>query len=118
MPEIDAQAAIARGDFAEAERLLALHLSESQADAGAWRLLGNVQIRRGNPQAGLTSYDRALALDAGDAQLWFQRGIVLQSLRHWDGALQSYSRALEIAPRLAHAWASSAKILASLDRPA
>jgi len=123
MPEIaspipaDAQIAVERGDFAEAERVLSRHLSEQRSDVGAWRLLGNVQIRRGNPHAGLASYDRALALDAGDAQLWLQRGILLQSLRHWEAALQSYGRALEIAPNFAQAWVSSAKVLTSLDRP-
>src|SRR5579863_9224410 len=94
----DAQAAIVRGDFDEAERLLHRHLSERHADIRAWHLLGNLQIKRGDRHAGLASYDRALGLDPADAQLWYQRGILLQSLRNWDAALESYVRAAEIIP--------------------
>jgi cytochrome c-type biogenesis protein CcmH/NrfG len=64
-----AQAANVCGDFAEAERLLFEHLSERGADVRAWYLLGNVQVKRGDAHAGLTSYDRALALELADAQL-------------------------------------------------
>ena len=112
----DVRAAISRGDFAEAERLLVRHLSEGQTDVRAWHLLGNVQIRQGNVQAGLASYERALALDPDDAQLWYLRGILLQNLRRWDAALQSYGRAVEIAPDFPQALTGGAKILASEGR--
>jgi protein O-GlcNAc transferase len=112
----DAQKAIARGDFAEAEHLLVQHLSRQQGDVRAWHLLGNVQIRRGNLQSGLASYDHALALDAADAQLWYLRGIVLQSLRRWDAALESYNRALEIVPNYPLALAGSAEALVAMQR--
>jgi protein O-GlcNAc transferase len=112
----DAQAAIVRGDFAEAECLLVQHLSRERGDVRAWHLLGNVQIRRGNLQSGLASYDRALALDATDAQLWYMRGVLLESLHSWDAALQSYDRALKIVPNFPLALAGSAKILISTHR--
>jgi len=114
----EARAAVVRGDFAEAERLLHEHLSERQADVGAWGLLGNVQVKLGNTHAGLASYDRAVALDPADARLWYQRGILLHSLRHWDAALESYGRAALITPKFPRALAGKASILLALNRPA
>ena len=112
----DAEAAVVRGDFAEAERLLHEHLSERQADVGAWGLLGNVQVKRGDTYAGLASYDRALALDPADARLWYQRGILLHSLRHWDAALESYGRAAQIIPKFPRALVGKASVLLVLNR--
>jgi protein O-GlcNAc transferase len=112
----DAQAAVTRGDFAEAERLLHEHLSDRQADLGAWVLLGNVQVKRGDTHAGLASYDHAVALDPADARLWYQRGILLHSLRQWDAALESYGRAAQIVPKFPRALAGKASILLVLGR--
>jgi protein O-GlcNAc transferase len=112
----NAQAAIARGNFAEAERLLFKHLSERETDVRAWHLLGNVQVKRGDMHASLVSYNRAVELDPTDAQLWCLRGIVLHNLRNWDAALQSYSRAMQIMPNFPQALLGATKILISADR--
>ena len=49
----------------------------------------------------LESFDRALAQQAGDAVIHYNRGNALKGLGRYEEALASYDRALAIAPDLA-----------------
>src|SRR5664279_3762659 len=52
----------------------------------------------------LASFDRAIALDASDADAWLNRGLVLQDMHRLDDALRSHERATSLRPGDAQAW--------------
>jgi hypothetical protein len=53
--------------------------------------------------AAMSSYDQAIALEAGDAMAHYNRALLLQDCSRWDEALTSYDQAIAINPEFADA---------------
>ena len=63
-----------------------------------------------------TAQDQALAIDPRYAEGWSNRGNVLKDLGRFDDALESYGRALGLAPGMVHTLISRANVLRELGR--
>lgn len=79
---------------------------------GAWVALGFAQQKLHQPHEALSSYEQALELGGGDAELFNNYGIVKQNLGLIPEALASYAKALALAPD--HALARFHRALAHL----
>jgi tetratricopeptide (TPR) repeat protein/tRNA A-37 threonylcarbamoyl transferase component Bud32 len=64
----------------------------------------------------LSTYDRALALDADNAWAWARKGRALRLLRRFEDALACYDRSLAIEPRYAWAWKGRGMVLERMGR--
>jgi hypothetical protein len=64
----------------------------------------------------LAAYDRALALDPGNAQTWHSRGNVLLVLLRFAEAIAAYERAVALAPDFAAAFSNRGVALQNLRR--
>jgi tetratricopeptide (TPR) repeat protein len=104
-----------RGDYSDAVQAFAREAAIApKAEAFTW--LAICHHYDGSP-AGLAieAIDQAIALETGDAKIWRWRGLVRRD-GDPEGALQDYSRALELEPdRDSHL--ARAKIFSRLKRP-
>jgi Flp pilus assembly protein TadD len=71
-------------------------------------------MQRGQTEAALESFDRALAIEPRFAKAHCNRGVALAELGQWQEALASYDQALRIAPGLASAHSNRAAVLLKL----
>jgi tetratricopeptide (TPR) repeat protein len=78
--------------------------------------LGNAYKELGRAEAALECYDRALALDAGNPDLHYNRATALQALRRFDDALQDYDAALALNPQDPEACNNRGVVLKELRR--
>jgi len=93
------QALEASGEQAAAASLRAqLRHEAQQAEARALRVAGLQSSMAGDLEAALASFDQALALTDGDADLHNDRGAVLARLERYAEAERSFLRAQELAP--------------------
>ncbi len=60
--------------------------------------LGNLRLARGDPEAAVTFFDRAIVLRPGDAEAYTNRGVALRRLGRMEDAIASYREALRRAP--------------------
>jgi tetratricopeptide (TPR) repeat protein len=65
--------------------------------------LGLVAVDAGQPRDAVQEFERATALDAGNASYWVNLGNARRALRDTPGAAQAYHRALDADPRSADA---------------
>lgn len=68
-----------------------------------WFWLGTAALSRGQLPVAEQSLDRALALNAGVAQVWIQRGIVAQERGDHSAAARFLTQATSLAPRIPEA---------------
>jgi tetratricopeptide (TPR) repeat protein len=66
--------------------------------AGAWNLLGNLELDNGHRPEALAAYDRALALRADYPGAWFNRGQLQERGRLLEEARRDYTQALALKP--------------------
>src|SRR5262249_8061377 len=86
--------------------------------ADGWINLGRLLDDRGDHQAALACYDRALPLAPADVVAWTNRGNSLAALQRHEEAEESYRQALAVDPPFAVAHLAYGKLLVSLGRPA
>ncbi len=65
---------------------------------------------------GLASYDKAIALEPGRAELYNNRGVTLQEMGRYDHALADYDKAVELKPDYANAHNNRGVTLSNLRR--
>ena len=82
----------------------------------AHRDLGNVLLQSGHFAEALESFDQALALKPGQAEILDNRGIALRMLGRLEEALESHDRALALIPGLAVTHINRGSALAGLTR--
>ncbi|HEY4078570.1 MAG TPA: tetratricopeptide repeat protein [Rhizomicrobium sp.] len=91
----------------------ALALSPGSPDLLLYQAFSLRELER--PLDALAAFDRAIA--RGQTEGWTGRGVVLQKLRRFDEALESYHRALALEPRNAEALNNSGVIHCELGDP-
>jgi tetratricopeptide (TPR) repeat protein len=67
-------------------------------------------------QEAISSYDRALKIDANNINAWYNRGISLAELRKHEEAINSYDRALKIDANNINAWLYRGNSLGRLEK--
>lgn len=60
--------------------------------------------RRGQPQAAIDLYQRAITIGAGSAEIYNNLGVAYRSINDYARARDAYRHALELDPRDANAW--------------
>ncbi len=92
--------ALAHKDAASAARAKQCLLAAAAADPlrahFAWRALAFLAEVTGNPEEALRFVEQAVENDPGDPYALYQRGRILASRDDLDGAMDSFSRALEV----------------------
>jgi tetratricopeptide (TPR) repeat protein len=63
-----------------------------------WSEMGNAQVKRGEYQEAIASYDRAIALEGYNPNIWYNKGLALSSLGRYEEALYCYHRGSNLQP--------------------
>ena len=64
----------------------------------------------------LQAYDKALVLNAGNAEAWRGKGVVFAEQKEYDRALEAFNRSLEIDPKYGWALTSKGSALMQMGR--
>ncbi len=101
----------------EAVRAIALN----QDDASLHRLIGDVALAAGDPEAAVTAYQSAINLNGKDSASYVALGDAYAGLTHMDDAIKAYSSAAAVDPqssvphrRLAKVYAQKGEFEASV----
>ena len=105
-----------RKAWPEAERLLRQALQARPGDAGVLRLLADLFVQAGRPDAALPIYDAILQARPEDANLLHNRGVALMSLGRAAEAAQVFEAAAARRPGYVSAHFNGAICLANLGR--
>lgn len=70
----------------------------------------------GRTAAAIDDYRVLVQRHPGDAATWFNLGYVLETDQHWDAALDAFTRATTIDPKLDRAWYGLGLVLIRLQR--
>ena len=84
------------GDHASAENYLKKAIDKYPRYAEAYTLLGNCQDCQGKPEDAITSYDRALQIDPGHAEAWFNKGMSLKKLGQAKEATKCIEKSIDL----------------------
>ncbi len=82
----------------------------------AWNLLGVIALQTGRPALAVERFDRAIALNAGEAGVHTNRGNALIGLQQYPAALESLERAIALDPRNAEAHNTRGGVLFRLEQ--
>ena len=114
---VGAAAALAmQGRLGEAQALLQRLTSRFPASALVWFNLGNVERDRGEPDAAIAAYEKALALDPSHADARSSLGSVLHSREQFAEAETHYRACLQSHPQHALARYNLASLLIDVGR--
>lgn len=110
---------MARQQFGEAipyfERAVQLHLQLSQR-LTCWTSLGRAYYETGQYEKAVSAYERAIGLQAHDAEPWARKGAALQQLQRFDEAMEAFDQALRLDDTSAIAQHGKADIVQALGR--
>jgi tetratricopeptide (TPR) repeat protein len=109
-------AAHRQGDLSEAEGSYEAVLKRDPDNFDALQLLGAIAAATGRPELALAFFDRALAIKADCAKVFYNRGSVFRDLNRPEDALLSYERAIAIEPDYAEAHNNRGLVLMELNR--
>ena len=118
---VDARTALANelrehGRCDEAVELCKRGLSAAPEARALWRALGLAELACERNARARVAFDRALALDPGDAETHYNRGVALQAGGKRRAALHCYARSLALDPGLAAACYNSGVVLREQGR--
>ena len=60
---------------------------------------GTSFLEDGKYEEALDCFEKILAIDSGDPDIWNKKGVALRSLGRYDEAIEAFNKALEITPR-------------------
>lgn len=83
----------------------------SSPEAAAYAAEGDALLAAGSFTAAAEAYERALAIEPGDYQLWDKMADALNRDGKFEEALHASSRALELDPAYARGWINRGQIL-------
>ena len=86
------------GRYDEIQALLQRVLTQAPENFEALKCIGLVLQKIHRPEAAIRYYEKARALDTGDAEFLNNFGIVLQDLGRLDEAIEKYSAAIALKP--------------------
>ena len=102
------RAALLRGQYQEAERLLTEALASGALPVPTQiAALGNRGIARwrlSNPHAAIDDFNAALKLSPEESMIYNNRGNVLLELRHYEEAVKDFTQAIVLAPGYGQAY--------------
>ena len=102
------RAALLRGQYQEAERLLTEALASGALPVPTQiAALGNRGIARwrlSNPHAAIDDFNAALKLSPEESMIYNNRGNVLLELRHYEEAVKDFTQAIALAPGYGQAY--------------
>ncbi len=101
------------GRFPQAEAMARQVLAAQPGSAQGHYVLALAALFRNRHADALPFIDRAVALDGGNSQYPFVRGMCLAGLGRPQEAIASYRRALELRPAFFEAWANLGNVLES-----
>jgi len=104
------------GRLEEAVRFCELLLAADPRNIDAINIRGALHMRRGEREAALEWFTRAVQVQPDFAEAHNNRGVALQELKRWEDALQSYQRALERSPNYVDALYNRGVVLGELER--
>jgi tetratricopeptide (TPR) repeat protein len=104
------------GRLDEAARFCELMLAADPRNIDAINIRGALHMRRGEREAALALFTRAVEVQPDFAEAHNNRGVVLQELKRWDEALRSYERALQLSPDYVDALYNRGVVLGELKR--
>lgn len=90
--------------------------STEEQTARFWNNKGMSLSALGRREEAIFCYDKALAIDAGEAKIWSNKGFDLQQLGRHGEALECYNKALTIAPQLDGVWSNKGSCLDAMGR--
>jgi serine/threonine protein kinase len=67
-------------------------------------IIGRLVEEFGSPEAAISAYDRALAVNPNNATIWYKKATVYLKLKQIDEAIYSYQKTVEFQPTHAEAW--------------
>jgi tetratricopeptide (TPR) repeat protein len=105
-------------DPVRARQLLGQVLDAETDDVAALAFQGAIRLNLGQPDAALTRFDRALALEHAPAEMLLDRAFALGMLHRFEEAVLSCEQALSMVPDNAEAHFLHAELLSQLGRPA
>lgn len=111
-----AQQAIQASDFARAAAVLGQLVRQTPRDHGAWYWLAFAQVRMGRADLALPAIHTALSLDRRNPEYHNLLGVTIAETGDYEGAMQSFHKALKFRPFLTNAHFNLGKMLNRLDR--
>ncbi len=88
------------GLFDEAADLFLLNLIQNETSISYNNNLGNVYALMGKYRQALFYFEKALLLDTEDAEIHYNKALMLYQLNRWDEASEAYEKAYRINPKL------------------
>ena len=89
---------LAKSNYDRANSLSERALSEAPSDPGALALRGQMLAMQGRAAEGREMLERAVALYAGDAEAWFQLGVIYDRAKLNDRAVAAFRNAARLRP--------------------
>ena len=78
--------------------------------------LGEIEARQRNWPKGLEAFERARALEPGDANVWNHFGAAACETGKVDEGIRAFQRAIELNPRLVSAYLNLSRVLDGTGR--
>jgi Tfp pilus assembly protein PilF len=93
-----AVAYLGEGNKDEALRYARIAADKAPQDSGPWQMIAELEIERGNAEAGLAALDRVPAEKILDSVLYLNAGIILYNKRMLSQAESAFDKAIAIKP--------------------
>jgi len=84
------------GDHSSAINYLKKAIDRCPRYADAYTLLGNCQDCLDKHEDAISSYDKALQIDPGDAETWFNKGMSLKKIGQINEAAQCFEKCMDL----------------------
>jgi tetratricopeptide (TPR) repeat protein len=101
---------------ARAHEFIELALQQNPKHQRAWTVSGFMNAEKGRLDAAIRDFERAVALNPGDANTVFNLGFTLQRTGKHAEALEHFQRATQVDPYLDRAWYGMGLCLSKLER--
>lgn len=93
-----AVAYLAEGNKDEALRYARMAAEKAPADTQPWQIIGEVEIEKGNAEAGLAALDRLPREKILDPALYLNAGIILYNAKKLPEAVSAFDKAIGVKP--------------------
>lgn len=93
-----AVAYLGEGNKDEALRYARMASEKAPADPQPWQIIAELEIERGNAEAGIAALDRMPAGKINDPTLYLNAGIILYNKKRLDEAVTAFDKAIGVKP--------------------